>query len=212
MPGTNQICSIHWVQTAIEVQDLLAAAGLPQMDMFSPFTSSNANHKAVLMAAFETLSRIQYLRHGFEVCNSLSIQNLNILAFGALKILAAAKDPGSQVSQIEIDDARSTLILAAKGLYDQSKNWYMCQTILEIVTSSMAADDLELLERFAKVKIAEDDRDPKARLQHVAKEYPLDIARPDELSVEDRKLGNVLRQTTASRVAEAANAGAVALA
>lgn len=174
------------------------------MDMFSSShvtTSPAAEVKATLQAAYETLARIQYLRHGFEHCNSLSIQNLNILAFSALKSLRAARQTDSQVSPTVIDDARSTLILAAKGLHDQSKNWHLCRTILQIVVDSMAKEDLELLERFARVKI-DDGEAPVARGEHITAEYPLDIASPHEEDVEARKLGNVLKQKNASRVAE----------
>jgi hypothetical protein len=129
------------------------------------------------------------------------MQNLNILAFGAIKSLQAARQAGTQFSSTAIDDARSTLILAAKGLYDQSKNWHMCRTIFQIVTDSMTKEDLELLDRFARVTI-NDGEAPDARIQHITTGYPLDIASPDEEDVEARKIGNVLKQKNASRAAE----------
>ena len=63
----------------------------------------------------------------------------------------------------------------------------------------MAAEDLELLERFAKVKLEEDEHDPQRRIEHITAEYPLDLASPDETSVERRKLGNVLKERSQSR-------------
>jgi hypothetical protein len=173
------------------------------MDMFSPSpttSSSAAEVKATSQAAFETLTRIQYLRHGFEDCNILSIQNLNILAFGALKSLLATRQAGTQFSPTAINDARSTLILAAKGLYHQGKNWHVCRTILQIVADSMAKEDLELFERFARVKI-DDGEAPDARAEHITAGYPLDIASPNEKDIEARKLGNMLKQKNASHAA-----------
>jgi len=168
--------------------------------MFST-ADSTGNIEATLQAAFETLIRLHYLRHGFERCNSFSTQFLNILAFKALKTLQIARTTSDRISNADFDDARSTLILASKGLYDQGKNWYLCHAILNIIRDAMAPDELALVERFVGMTLKDgDEAAAQSRSEFMSTaEYPLDIAKLDDSEVDARRLGNVLKQKNASR-------------
>ncbi|KAJ6782478.1 hypothetical protein PWT90_07884 [Aphanocladium album] len=67
----------------------------------------------------ETIIRLYYLRNGFDGANMLFLHCLAVLSFATLAERQSSENATDLTSQ---EDTRSTLILAAKGLYDQGKN------------------------------------------------------------------------------------------
>jgi hypothetical protein len=94
----------------------------------------------------ETLIRLCYLRHGFENADMMAAIYLHQIAFNAVKQLqdfAIGKPRSSFLSQP--DDVRSSLLLAAIGLYAQGTNYNLPNFLFRLVHNDMAEDDRALL-------------------------------------------------------------------
>src|ERR1700759_5378659 len=90
---------------------------------------------------FESLMRMYYLRHGFARSDTYLAHDLAVLAFMAqdrLKLLSSSEADDSPAS---VEDTRSTLILAAKGLHDQAENYYFDLILFHIVHNAMSPED-----------------------------------------------------------------------
>src|SRR5947207_9258861 len=74
---------------------------------------------------FETLIRLYYLRHGSETA---SIIFVHFLAFMSFTYTAILKNPTFSSATPSVDDAQAALILAAKCLSDQGRNYYVSET------------------------------------------------------------------------------------
>ena len=99
---------------------------------------------------FETLMRLYYLRHGYETPDDHTSHNLMILAYKGLSqrymapMSVAAVDPEA----ISPTEARSTLILAAKELYNQGANYYLPYVLFQIIERKMSPKDREMLHNY----------------------------------------------------------------
>ncbi|PVH94826.1 hypothetical protein DM02DRAFT_721089 [Periconia macrospinosa] len=92
--------------------------------------------------SFEILIRLYYLRHGFESLDGWMMQYLSFLAFmahGSIK-------PDMQESQVKT--LHSTLVLAARGIRDQSHCHYAGQMVFSAVRGVMRAEEVELIDKF----------------------------------------------------------------
>ena len=128
---------------------------------------------------FETLARLYYLRHGFERTDALIGHLLTALSFmfmGKLKILASSS---TSASLMEVNDARATLILAAKGLHDQGQNYYVCRTIYDAIESQVSSEDAELMWKFVHVR-KEDRRARQLRARYLQSQYPVHFGKITE--------------------------------
>jgi hypothetical protein len=91
----------------------------------------------------------------------------------------------SALSVSDTEDVRSSLILAAKGLYDQGKNYYLPHTLLHIVHRNMHPDDARLFCTMAKV----DGRSinvTEVRAKEVQAAYPVNIVNVSEVHEKQR--------------------------
>jgi hypothetical protein len=156
--------------------------------------------------AFETIVRLYYLRHGFSTSDRFSVQYLNILAFGAIHALKCGRtQSGVPINGYETykdfdNDVRSTLLLATKGLNDQGKRWYMCKSVFDVVYDAMEEEDQQLLHLYGNLNINDENKDVVAatRTEHMAIQWPLDLAGSNTASIEERRLGNALQRKDAS--------------
>ncbi len=90
------------------------------INLFEPFRaddSSETDHIRNVLANeatahLETLIRLYFLRHGFESFDPFLVHPLNVLGFSALNRFNAS--PAAS----DVDAIRSTIVLAAKGMYD----------------------------------------------------------------------------------------------
>lgn len=118
-------------------------ARVPQGDGASPWEIWNT-----ASIHFETLVRLYYLRHGFDYGDTFLGHPLNQLAFISLnKILAAAANTNTNIppNQSDLDAARSTLILAAKGIHDQGKSHFLSRVTLEMIKVQMGPVERDML-------------------------------------------------------------------
>src|SRR6202000_2793882 len=90
--------------------------------------------------SFETILRLYYLRHGFESSGIYVAHGLNVLANMALARVKFATESSGE----ELDDARSTLFLAAKGLNEQGKNYYLTYVLFRVLVQEMDPADVRI--------------------------------------------------------------------
>jgi hypothetical protein len=121
----------------------------------------------------ETIFRLYYLRHGFEFFDPTMVQFQSLLGFMSIKTLASRRSSSLAPDQA-IDALRSTLVLAAKGVYEYGRNSYLGETVSRLLRSAMAEEDLRLLKRV--VDVSSEDGDRSALMaQHVRAQFPVNI-------------------------------------
>lgn len=136
----------------------------------------------------ETILRLFYLRHGFDRSDMYMTHFLSHLAFLGLERLKALQCTDSTSSIEELNDAQSTAILAAKGLHDQGKNWYLPYTIFHMICKEMGPDELDILHQYTSVR-KDDLSTDKLRIRHVQCQYPVKVFNssddPEHLRLEE---------------------------
>ncbi|KIW00564.1 uncharacterized protein PV09_07918 [Verruconis gallopava] len=112
----------------------------------------------------ETLLRLYYLRHGYEQYDPFAMHFLVLLANSAL---GAIQSTAESSLDLEAEESfRSTLVLCMKGIYDQSKNFYVAEVIYRLLQARLRAQDRSLIERYVSVDFtARDDRIMSQELQ-----------------------------------------------
>ncbi|RFU81800.1 zn2-c6 fungal-type dna-binding domain [Trichoderma arundinaceum] len=118
-------------------------------------------------ACFETIIRLYYIRHGFEQWDTLIVAYIHFMGFRSLKDLNDA-DTGTR------DAVLSTVILCAKGLRDQGRNYYIGEAIFTILRDSLDAGSLHLLREFV---ILGDEKEERKEIvaQQINSVYPVNI-------------------------------------
>jgi hypothetical protein len=166
----------------------------------------------------ETLIRLYYLRHGFEDADMICVVWLQYIAFSAIRQLRdvamrrkalspplsgpESTRPGS--SQV-VDELHSSLILVAKGLCDQGRNYQIAATVFELVQASMSEQDRCVLKGILPVE-RDGKKDGRSRShgdigrrvdQKVAmllhSRYPVNIVKPTD-DPESQRLGKLLKE------------------
>jgi hypothetical protein len=122
--------------------------------------------------SFETIFRLYYLRHGFQNSDVYMAHGLNVLANMALARTKSAAKPSKQ----ELDDARSTVLLAAKGLNEQGKNYYLTYILFRVFVQEMDSADVGIMKTFLSIRRGDREAD-QLRSKHVHAQYPVNIER-----------------------------------
>ncbi|KAK0630112.1 hypothetical protein B0T17DRAFT_490691 [Bombardia bombarda] len=103
---------------------------------------------------YETTIRLYYLRHGFDVLDGFILHFLGSLSEMTIEAINSNSSPSI------IEALRSTVLLTAKGFYDQAQSIYVARAVFRLQTSMMRPEDVELLKYFAKIEVAEEIRTP----------------------------------------------------
>ncbi|KAF2634761.1 nitrate assimilation regulatory protein nirA [Massarina eburnea CBS 473.64] len=140
--------------------------------------------------AFETLMRLYYLRHGFEGCDCYLIQDLQVLAYLAQNQLKGVTD-GTVDGRVKVEEARSTLFLAAKGLHIQGQNYYLALQLSHILQTDMRSEEASMLYKFTDVK-RESSGIVRPRADHIQAQYPVSIVATKDRAEKSPGLGEVL--------------------
>ncbi|KAK3368671.1 hypothetical protein B0H63DRAFT_497828 [Podospora didyma] len=144
---------------------------------------------------YETVLRLYYLRHGFEGMDSFLLLLLSTIAFKSIQEIKLSKNGDDHQGSNDLshlNTLRSTLILCAKGLYDQGRSWFLPQSIFRLVRDAMLDAEANLLQQFAnipdEVKENEDNR-----LRHIQSHWPVNIVDIRMSNPEEQQLTNLLR-------------------
>jgi hypothetical protein len=122
--------------------------------------------------SYETIARLYYLRHGFENSDVFMLHCMNFMANMALARMKSATKPSNQ----ELDDARSTLLLAAKGLNEQGKNHYLAYVLFRVLVQEMDPADVNIMKTFLSLRRDDSEAD-RLRTKHVHAQYPVNVQR-----------------------------------
>ncbi|KAM0737811.1 hypothetical protein ACQRIT_007815 [Beauveria bassiana] len=155
-----------------------------------------ANHARL---CFETLMRLYYLRHGYEMSDTYITHALATLGFATLNQLMQPSADG-MVATERTDEIRSTVFLMAKGLADQGRNYFIPYTIFELIKHSLTADDTRTLQRFLSPPISfGETASGRLRADHIQAQYPVNIVDMTR-HPEQKRLGNMIRDFSALAV------------
>ncbi|KAF4430454.1 Nitrogen assimilation transcription factor nirA [Fusarium acutatum] len=133
----------------------------------------------------ETLLRLYYLRHGFESYDIFVISPLAFIGFMLAKTLDSSETAG-------LESRRSTVVLVAKGLQDQSQNCYLARLVFRILKSSVGRENQFLIKEVDNEK--EDDEAQRVIEEQVKSSWPIDLEWID-VDPEKKRLDNLIRRT-----------------
>ncbi|KAF1961750.1 hypothetical protein CC80DRAFT_589258 [Byssothecium circinans] len=140
---------------------------------------------------FETLVRLYYLRHGFEGCDSYLIQDLQVLAYLAQNRLNAATKNTAGDAATDLNEARATLFLAAKGLHIQGKNYYLALALSHILQNDLRPEEAVMLYRYTDVQ-KEDGAIARLKPDHIQAQYPVWAVAKKDRAEKSPGLGEVM--------------------
>jgi hypothetical protein len=162
------MCSLLYQNALINLGELLAS---PEPVLAEP-TVKPLDLLADAKRSFETILRLYYLRHGWESSDVYIAHGLNFLANMAMARMKSAVNPTDQ----ELDEARSTLLLAAKGLNEQGKNYYLTYILFRVLAKEMDPADVSIMQTFLSLRRDDGEAD-QLRMKHVHAQYPANIVR-----------------------------------
>ncbi|KAI1759115.1 hypothetical protein GGR53DRAFT_524115 [Hypoxylon sp. FL1150] len=142
--------------------------------LFEPFVQmgfihTEANPSTIVShskACFETLMRVYYRRHGFQSLDVTLVQFLHLLGFGALKDYSSA-EKGTAASEA----IRSTLMLCAKGLWEQGQNYYLSEAIFRMFRQSMSLEEVLIVQKM--IEIEDYDGPLDHMVQEIRSQWPV---------------------------------------
>ncbi|KAI1102600.1 hypothetical protein F4804DRAFT_334096 [Jackrogersella minutella] len=146
----------------------------------------------------ETLLRLYYLRHSFESYDPLLMHWLLFLGDSILFKLDSAGSRGGAAVAVNPESLRSTLILCAKGLYDQSRNFHIAVLLYRLLRDRMKSHDLDLLRTtvFASDSGAAGEDDQPLMTQYIQAQWlaPIVTTSGDGNDDSKRTLDYLLRE------------------
>ncbi|KAM5360090.1 hypothetical protein ACJZ2D_014001 [Fusarium nematophilum] len=135
--------------------------------------------------SLETLLRLYYLRHGFEYLDTYLVSLLVEVCTGTID------DMKSPRSHEELTNLRSTVILLAKGIYEQGQSFFLGKLVFQLVRSKMSPEDLRVLERFISIEPMREDE--AMALQQVQMDWPVEITNMED-NPGSKSLGNLVKK------------------
>ncbi|KAK1252494.1 hypothetical protein MKX08_003681 [Trichoderma sp. CBMAI-0020] len=160
-------------------------AGISEPSILKKETAhSTASHAA---SRLETVTRLYYIRHSFEYCDSFLTIHLSFVAGAAMDALKAT--PAHEASTAR--SLKSTIILSLKGLYEQGRHIHLTSVIYRLLRDRLEPKDLELLQNH----VDWDPLTPEEPLlvQYAQSHYPLTMGRK-EADPDGARLENLVKQ------------------
>ena len=102
-------------------------------------------------ASLQTLVHMFYHRHGFEAYYIFLLPILVQLGFDLIERLRTPEAQQEHFPPI-MKATRATLILCAKGLRDQGRNFFLSELVFRILQDKMNPVDVKLLKDWARIK------------------------------------------------------------
>ncbi|CAA9956667.1 Zn-C6 fungal-type DNA-binding domain protein [Pyrenophora teres f. maculata] len=124
----------------------------------------------------ETLLRIYYMRHGFEVHNTFSVWIQVFVGNLAIEALRHARKNSSGDSTM-IDVHRSTLVLCAVGLHSQGLSYQLGKLAFRALQVCMTPEDLQLVRTYCTPG---EEAEQSLLLQHTQSLWPVPIININE--------------------------------
>lgn len=121
----------------------------------------------------QTLVRLYYIRHGYDAMDLFIVIPLVLIASECVE------DVTDQMPTAQLEVLRSTLILAATGLYSQRRNHYLAEALFRVIYARMRRPEIALLKDSMKMDETEwNERQGMA--QAVRSQWPVSVVRKKE--------------------------------
>ena len=166
----------------INIGEMLVSS-LDDSEISSGFTRANLEHAKI---CFETVMRLYYLRHGYDIPDGhLSHCSIMLAYRGLSQRYRSTEMRGPRIgATLSQDEARSTLILAAKALAEQGRNYYLPRALFDIVEHEMSSSDRDVLRQYVTVE------DPNSeslqiRQNYISSQFPVGVNHL--IDVEDKR-------------------------
>lgn len=121
----------------------------------------------------QTLIRLYYLRHGYDAMDLFLVVPLMMAASDCLEAI----DRGTTGRDLEV--LRSTLILVAKGLYNQRRNHYLAEALFRVIRGRMRPSEVALLKDTMSLDEREWD-ERRDMVQAVRSQWPVSVVKKKE--------------------------------
>ncbi|TFB01937.1 Nitrogen assimilation transcription factor nirA [Trichoderma ghanense] len=121
----------------------------------------------------QTLIRLYYLRHGYDAMDLFLVVPLMLAASECLEAI----DEGTTGRDLEV--LRSTLILVAKGLYNQRRNHYLAEALFRVIRGRMRPSEVALLKDTMCLDEGEWD-ERRDMVQAVRSQWPVSVVKKKE--------------------------------
>lgn len=115
----------------------------------------------------EILLRAYYLRHGFEWLDSYLISVLLDC------YVSAVTEMQQHVGKQDVQEYRSTILLMAKGIYEQGQSAFLAQLVFHIAKNKLCAQDMSTLQRFVILEPIGEIQ--AASHHHVQMDWPVEV-------------------------------------
>lgn len=121
----------------------------------------------------QTLVRLYYVRHGYDAMDLFIVIPLVLIASDCVEVV------NDQMSTDQLELLRSTLILAATGLYNQRRNHYLAEALFRVIYGRMRPPEIALLKDSMKMDEKEwNERQGMA--QAVRSHWPVSVVKKKE--------------------------------
>ena len=121
----------------------------------------------------QTVLRLYYLRHGYEAMDLFIVIPLMLAASECLDAI----NEQTPASQLEV--LRSTLILVAKGLYNQRRNHYLAEALFRVIRGRMRPSEVALFKGIMNIDEAKEVEKPDMA-QTVRSHWPVRVVKKKE--------------------------------
>lgn len=192
--SANARHSLTYYAALMDINELalsIAENGSPENEThnFRPALAHSTN-------CFETIMRLYYLHHGYDMPDGQMSHNLVVLAYKGLSQRNMSSHLLGVVNTEAVSEAEatSTLILAQRGLYDQAKNYFLPWALFQIVEGEMSPEDRNALQNCITIH-RETSETLQAREKYMSSNYPVGLATLSE-SPESRRLGQLTNEFT----------------
>ncbi|KAF2652241.1 putative C6 transcription factor [Lophiostoma macrostomum CBS 122681] len=132
----------------------------------------------------QTLIRLYYIRHGYEAMDLFIVIPLVLAAYDCLDAI------NEQTPPTQLESLRSTLILAAKGLYSQRMNHYLADALFRVIRGRMRPAEVSLFKGMMNLDEGELDKKPDMG-QAVRSHWPITVVK-NKKDVESYVLANLV--------------------
>ncbi|KAK5997432.1 Nitrogen assimilation transcription factor nit-4-like protein [Cladobotryum mycophilum] len=147
-------------------------------DILTP--SDIVTHSKICM---ESVIRLYYLRHGFDIWDTLIIVYLQFVGFNTLRDLAIS-DAKSYNSML------STILLCAKGLREQTRFQYIAEAVFTFLRDRIKPEVSHLLKDLPEIEYEEERREIVQR--EVKSSYPINMASITD-DPDNKRLDNMIQ-------------------
>lgn len=151
------------------------------LTIFEPLLGKKTDHEppphqivADAQKHLQTLVRLYYLRHGFDAMDLFIVIPLMLAGSDCLDAI------NEQTPVPKLEALRSTLILVAKGLYNQRRNHYLAEALYRVIRGRMRRPEVALMRDVMDLKNEDKAEEKSDMVQAVRSHWPVSIVKKKE--------------------------------